>query len=99
MHRRKNLLIIVLDCLRSDAVFSDDRSTYTPNLDRLCALGRTYPNTITSATYTTPSFASLLTGLYPSAHGVRSLGGTNCRHNARRSRAFSATWAITPLHS
>jgi len=70
----KNLLMVVIDCLGSDALLSDRKSAVTPNTDALRERGVTFPNTITAATDTMPSFASLLTGLYPSAHGVRSLG-------------------------
>jgi arylsulfatase A-like enzyme len=40
----------------------------------LCDRGVCFSQAITAATYTTASVASVLTGLYPAAHGVRSLG-------------------------
>lgn len=71
----KNLLMIVIDCLGSDPLLGEQKSALTPNIDALRQRGVTFPNTIATATYTTPSFASLLTSLYPSAHGVRSMDG------------------------
>jgi len=70
----RDLLVILIDCLRSDVLFDGRRGSQTPNIDDLCRRGVSFPNTITAATSTTPSVASLLTGLYPLAHGVRSLG-------------------------
>lgn len=73
MASQKNVLLIVIDCLRSDRVFGPRKSAVTPNIDRLCEMGTCFPNTITAATHTTASIASLLTGSYPAAHGIRSL--------------------------
>lgn len=71
---RKNVLLIVVDCLRADYVY-DSRNAYTPNMDALRARGFSFLNTISVTSTTTPSFVSLLTGLYPFEHGVRSLSG------------------------
>ncbi|NOZ20134.1 MAG: sulfatase-like hydrolase/transferase [Planctomycetes bacterium] len=69
----KNLLMVIVDCLRADAVYGPKNSAQTPHIDALCKRSVCFANTITSATYTTPSIASFLTGLFPCAHGVRSL--------------------------
>ena len=71
MGPRKNLLWIVVDCLRADALFGEGRTAVTPTIDSLRGAGVSFHGAITAASYTTASFASMLTGLYPAAHGVR----------------------------
>lgn len=58
-----NILLIVLDTLRED--YS------TPIIRELSRFGFvTYQNAIASAPWTTPSHASMVTGLYPAFHGA-----------------------------
>lgn len=68
-----NVLLIVIDSLRADAVFSS--RVPTPHMDSLAARGASFGQCIATATTTTPSFSSLLTGCYPPKHGVRGLQG------------------------
>ncbi|KPK65283.1 MAG: hypothetical protein AMK73_03485 [Planctomycetes bacterium SM23_32] len=68
-------MLLLVDCLGSDALLGAGKSAVTPAIDGLRERGVCFPNAIAAATYTTPSVASLLTGLYPSAHGIRSLAG------------------------
>lgn len=68
-----NVLLVVVDCLRADAVY--DHMAIIPTMKKLRQSGFSFLNAITSSTTTTPSFASLFTGLYPFEHGVRSLSG------------------------
>ncbi len=65
-----NLLVVVLDTLRADRVGVYGESELTPNLDRLAESSYIYENAISTAPWTLPSHASLLTGLYPEDHGV-----------------------------
>ena len=72
---RPNLLLITLDTTRADHLGAyGDRRARTPNIDRLAAGGIVFERAIASAPLTLPSHASLLTGLYPFAHGVRNNG-------------------------
>jgi len=66
-----NVLLISVDTLRADHVgaYGYQRAT-TPNLDRIFAAGVVYENAYSTASYTPPSVASMLTGLLPTAHGV-----------------------------
>ncbi len=73
--QRPNILLIVADCARSDHWLGPDRRTTTPNLDRLAAAGVSFPTTIVEKACTTPSFATLLTGLYSPRHGVHLVWG------------------------
>jgi arylsulfatase A-like enzyme len=70
------VVLITLDTTRADAVgFSGSTSASTPTLDRLAALGVHYETAVSPAPLTLPSHATLLTGLDPPGHGVRSNGG------------------------
>ncbi|WP_266081604.1 sulfatase-like hydrolase/transferase [Haladaptatus caseinilyticus] len=67
-----NVLLYVIDCLRSDHVSSYGYSRETtPNIDSVAADGIRYTECSTPATWTRPVSVSLLTGSYPSTHGVR----------------------------
>ena len=68
-----NVLFLVIDSLRADAVFGDH--IHTPNFDDLARRGAAFRQCICTCTTTTPSFSSMLTGCYPPKHGVRGLQG------------------------
>src|SRR5260221_2038404 len=72
---RPNILLITLDTTRADHLGAyGDRRARTPHLDRLAASGVLFERAITAAPLTLPAHVSLLTGLYPFAHGVRNNG-------------------------
>jgi arylsulfatase A-like enzyme len=66
-----NVLLIMVDTLRADhlGVYGSTR-VKTPHVDRLAADGITYTQAFAPASWTRPSVASILTGLYPSSHGA-----------------------------
>ena len=68
-----NLLLVVLDTTRADALscYGNPVST-TPRLDALAAQGALFERAFSTDFWTLPSHASLLTGLYPSEHGATS---------------------------
>lgn len=68
-----NILVIVIDALRPDRLgtYGHKRDT-SPNLDRFAAESWVFTNAISTAPWTKPAVASLLTGLYPRNHGVES---------------------------
>jgi choline-sulfatase len=76
-----NLLLIVIDCLRADTVsaYGYERPT-TPNLDALAREGTVFRNAFAQASWTRPSLPSILTGLYPSEHGLLDLGDDDAHH-------------------
>lgn len=65
--------MLFVDSLRADAVLED--RIPTPNFDAHGARGASFHQCICTATTTTPSFSSILTGCYPPKHGVRGLQG------------------------
>lgn len=66
-----NLIVIVVDTLRADHLSSSGypRQT-TPAIDALAREGVTFEHAIAASSWTLPSHASLLTGLYPRDHGA-----------------------------
>jgi len=73
--RARNVILISIDTLRADRLgaYGHDAPT-SPNLDLLAAQGVVFEDTSSTSPWTIPSHASLLTGLYPSGHGVQTLG-------------------------
>src|SRR5436309_1617295 len=72
---RPNILFLLIDCLRADAVTGARRRARTPTIDRLVRSGVACTQAIASASSTTPCVASLLTGTYSFVHGIRSIFG------------------------
>lgn len=67
-----SLLLVTLDTMRADHVSCYGASPVrTPNLDQLAAKGLRVERAWTPVPLTTPAHATILTGLYPPAHGVR----------------------------
>lgn len=75
--KRPNILVLLVDCMRADAL--GGRGVPTPNLDALAARGTRFTQAIASASSTTPCVATMLTGLYSPRHGVRAIGGRPLR--------------------
>jgi len=71
MTEKVNVLLVVLDCTRADhlSCYGYGRET-TPFLDQVAREGVRFSNMITTAPWTLPSHASLLTGLFPVTHGA-----------------------------
>jgi arylsulfatase A-like enzyme len=69
-----NILLLVIDCLRADHVSANGyhRPT-TPALDSLADDGLSFTQAISQSSWTRPSMPTLLTGLYPSEHGILEL--------------------------
>jgi arylsulfatase A-like enzyme len=71
----RNILFVLVDCLRADAVWGDDRGTVTPAMDQLISRGTYFSQAISTASTTTTCVGSMLTGNYPFTHGIRTLSG------------------------
>ncbi|WP_179233614.1 sulfatase-like hydrolase/transferase [Halorubrum ezzemoulense] len=61
----KNIILLVWDACRTDYI-----SNHAPTLTELADQGIFFENAISSATWSLPSHASLVTGVYPHEHGV-----------------------------
>jgi len=72
---RPNVLIITIDTLRADHLGCYGFSVaHTPGIDKVAADGVRFSNAVSSAPITMPSHSSIMTGLFPPAHGVRDNG-------------------------
>ncbi|MFN8543161.1 MAG: sulfatase-like hydrolase/transferase [Candidatus Binatia bacterium] len=74
-----NVLFLLVDCLRGDAVGRRGHRPRVPWLSRLAREGLHCTQMISAATTTTPCVASILTGHYSPRHGIRSLRGFRLR--------------------
>jgi arylsulfatase A-like enzyme/Tfp pilus assembly protein PilF len=74
--RHPNVLLISIDTLRADRLGSYGYgAAQTPALDGLAARGLRFSEAATVTPLTLPAHASLMTGTFPSYHGVRNNGG------------------------
>src|SRR5579872_7631955 len=70
--RPPTVLLLIYDKCRADALGCYGRSqAKTPTLDQLAASGVRFDRAYTPQALCAPARASMLTGLYPHAHGVR----------------------------
>ncbi len=71
---RWNVVLVVVDSLRPDHLgcYGYGRPT-SPEIDRLAQSSIVYEQAFASSSWTWPSLASLLTGLWPPTHGVEDL--------------------------
>ncbi len=69
---RPNILLLTVDTLRADhlAAYGYDRDTM-PEIGRFLDEAVVFDNAVVPRGITAPSYASMLTGLYPFRHGVR----------------------------
>ncbi len=71
MSDQPNILLVVTDQQRLSTIGAyGPTPCRTPNLDRLAAEGLRFENTYTTCPICSPARASLITGQYPSRHGV-----------------------------
>jgi arylsulfatase A-like enzyme len=68
--RDASVLLITLDTTRADSL-----GTTTPHLNTLAARGVRFANATVQVPLTLPSHASIMTGTYPIAHGLRHMEG------------------------
>ena len=72
---KPNVVVITVNTLRADRLgcygFEEAR---TPHIDRLAEEGVLVEHAIAATPITLPSHATIFTGLYPPAHGVRDNG-------------------------
>jgi len=73
--RRPNVILVTLDTVRADRLggYGYARDT-SPRLDAFTRDAVRFDHAMTATTFTTPSHASILTGLYPAAHGALTNG-------------------------
>jgi arylsulfatase A-like enzyme len=78
---RPNLLIIVSDTLRADALACQGGAARTPNICALAERGVLFENAYSNASWTLPSSVALFTGNYPSEYARRNRTGRAGGHS------------------
>jgi arylsulfatase A-like enzyme/Flp pilus assembly protein TadD len=74
--RDANVLLITLDTTRADHLSCyAPNGAKTPHLDALAARGVRFANATVQVPLTLPSHACIMTGAYPTVHGLRDMGG------------------------
>ena len=71
--RPRNVVLVLVDTLRADRVraIAERTRVQTPALDRLAREGAVFTAAQANESWTLPSTSSILTGLSPTTHGVR----------------------------
>ncbi len=71
--KKTNVIVISIDTLRADHVgcYGYERPT-SPTLDNLASEGLLFEDVMSTSPWTLPAHGSLLTGLYPNRHGLKS---------------------------
>jgi uncharacterized sulfatase len=72
--RRPNILLVTTDQHHYACLGATEPRLQTPALDRLAREGTRFTRAYTSNPVCTPARASIITGLYPSAHGAWTIG-------------------------
>lgn len=73
--RDANVILITLDTTRADHLSCYARGgAKTPNLDALAARGVRFDHATVQVPLTLPSHSSIMTGTYPTVHGLRDMG-------------------------
>ena len=62
--KKPNILFIVIDSLRNDQCHGNNRTSITPNIDKMISNGSYFSQTISSADGTILALNSVLTGLF-----------------------------------
>jgi arylsulfatase A-like enzyme/Flp pilus assembly protein TadD len=72
--RARSVLLVTVDTLRADRLGVYGGSVATPRLDALAREGAVFSSAFAQVPLTLPSHSSILTGTYPTYHGVRDNG-------------------------
>jgi len=67
---KPNIIFLTIDSLRSDKIFGKNKSSSTPNINKLISNGSYFTQTISTADQTGLSLGSVFTSLYPFKSGI-----------------------------
>ena len=70
MENNSNILFIIIDSLRADKVYDKNKSTVTPNIDKLIKNGTYFSETISSADVTGICLGNIFTGMFSQKTGI-----------------------------
>jgi arylsulfatase A-like enzyme len=71
---KPNIILIIADQLRADALGFNNPLVHTPNIDSIQQHACTFENAFCASPVCTPSRAAILTGRYPSCTGAWNIG-------------------------
>lgn len=74
---KPNVLFITIDSLRSDKCYGPNKSSKTPNIDKLINNGTYFTQTISSSDQTGTSLASIFTSMFPINTGLTHFNFSN----------------------
>jgi len=69
---KPNIVLLLIDSLRADKFFGPEKSSITPNIDKMINHGTYFDQAISSSDATLLSWASLFTGKYAFKTGIKS---------------------------
>src|SRR5512134_888085 len=102
--RPPNVVLVVVDSLRADAVSPQgSQPSVAPRLDRLAADGLRFERAVAPASWNLPSLSSLVTSTYPWVHGqgapagkadVTTLAEAFSRAGYRTAAFSEASWPL-----
>lgn len=72
--QRPSILLVTLDTTRADALGLETDKVHTPALNALAERGQVFSQAYATAPMTLPAHTSILTGLYPTEHGIHENG-------------------------
>jgi arylsulfatase A-like enzyme/predicted Zn-dependent protease len=73
--RRPSVVLVTMDTTRADRIGCyGHEAAHTPNMDALAAQGWRFDKAYTPVPLTTPAHATILSGLYPTRHGIHTNG-------------------------
>ena len=68
--KKPNIIVIIVDTLRTDYVGAYGAKHLTPVFDMLATQGALFEKAYAPSSWTVPSMASIFTGMYPQSHGL-----------------------------
>ena len=72
--KKKNIFIIILDSIRADKFQNSNKTSLTPNIDKLIEKGVYFENTVSPSDGTLLGWSGIFSGQYPFRTGIN-LGG------------------------
>ena len=93
-----NVILLTADQMRADYMHTYGyQSPDTPNIDRLAGKGVTFTRMYAGAPWTTPSFGTILTGLFPTVHGMTLPPYEGCGTSISRPLTTGSIPAVPPI--
>jgi len=94
-NRRPNILWISLEDTSPRFGCYGDTAARTPNLDRLAAEGRRYPNTFSTCGVCAPARSAIITGMYPTSIGTHHM---RTAHSNAYTEGMPTPYSAVPPH-